>query len=126
MIDFSREIEVAQFKCEYENRIRIFNDSQRICQTTTNIDVFKRRVKEVEGFIEWSFEMKEKGMPLKVDASKDEAFSQLGNFVNFHCKRIAEAKSRRNDIWELNTMLRPSPNFIEAAHYFNKRLGYEL
>lgn len=80
MNEIEREITKEKFLIEYNNRVRIFEDSQRICQETINFDVFLRRADEILSFIEWSYKMKDLKILKATYENKIDAISEFDSF----------------------------------------------
>ena len=76
-------------KFEYPRRRQIFDESIMIIQKTNNPDVLYRRYSEVEDFINWAFDMEQKGLPITIQESESEMRMKLPLFFNYHCVRIA-------------------------------------
>lgn len=120
MNEIEREITKEKFLIEYNNRVRIFEDSQRICQETINFDVFLRRADEILSFIEWSYKMKDLKILKATYENKIDAISEFDSFFNHHCLRIAKCIKGANKVEELKLIdksLRPASNFREVAEY---------
>lgn len=120
MNEIERKIAKEKFLVEYKNRIRIFEDSQRICQETINFDVFVRRADEILSFIEWSYEMKDLKILKTSHENKIDAISEFYRFFNHHCLRIAKGLKVANKVEVLKLIdksLRPASNFREVAEY---------
>lgn len=120
MNEIEREITKEKFLIEYNNRVRIFEDSQRICQETINFDVFLRRADEILSFIEWSYKMKDLKILKATCENKIDAISEFDSFFNHHCLRIAKCIKGANKVEVLKLIdksLRPASNFREVAEY---------
>lgn len=89
-MDISKQAQIQGFiHVEYPNRVRIFEDCNRIMQNTVNFDTFQRRAAEALDFIKWTFEQKAVGMPIKPNMSESEAIGDFCCVYNKHCARIA-------------------------------------
>lgn len=71
------------------SRKRLFNDAKRLIGTTNNFDVFQRRANDLFGFIYWSFEMIEAGVPISSNMTKKEALEECNVYYNENAVRIA-------------------------------------
>lgn len=122
------------FMCEYKNRLRIFEDSQRITQSTNDFEVFKRRADTIIDFIIWSYQQKENGVPIKINQEKDFAIADFNRFYNSQCVRIAkhnrEKATKRTALklslllCEIRTSLKDSINKNEAVEEINNICQY--
>ena len=129
MNDIEKQIAIEKFRVVYNNRLRIFEDSQRICQETKNLDVFARRADEVLSFIEWSYEMRDLKILKTTYENKVDAVSEFNSFFNHHCLRIAKeirGKNRIEQLKKIDRLLRPSDNFREVAVFIANELKNEL
>lgn len=121
MNEIERKIAKEKFLVEYKNRVRIFEDSQRICNETKNFDVLVRRAKEVRSYIEWIFEMQElKMLKVTTHANLTEGINDFYEFYNENCLRIAKTltgRKRIETLKEIDMSLRPASNFREVAEY---------
>lgn len=129
MNEIEKQIAIEKFRVVYNNRLRIFEDSQRICQETKDLDVFVRRADEVLSFIEWSYEMRDLKILKTTYENKIDAISEFYSFFNHHCLRIAKevhGKNRIELLKKIDRMLRPADNFREVAEFIANELKNEL
>ncbi|MCM1166393.1 MAG: hypothetical protein NC401_10355 [Ruminococcus sp.] len=115
----------ATFKIEYPNRLRIYEDSQRIASTTNNIDVLIRRCDEIGDYYDWLQPFIDAGLPVSVNMTQQEAHAELRKFFNAHAVRIAKSiignadtpRKRKNTIPKLELIklqLRDAANKSEC------------
>ena len=88
---------VAFMNIEFPNRVRIFEDCNRLMQSTTNFDVFLRRADAALDFINWTHKMKDAGMPIQINMNRDEAVADFNRVFNRHSVRIAKAIAEAAD-----------------------------
>ncbi len=123
----------AILKYEYPRRRQIFDESIILIQKTNNPDVLHRRYSEVEGFINWAFDMKRKGLPITIQESESEMRMKLPLFFNYHCVRIAHyifenypQKKQFRLLLDLLSSLREADNkedaHIEISELVNKNI----
>lgn len=121
MNEIEREIAKEKFLVEYNNRVRIFEDSQRICNETNNFDVLVRRAKEVRSFIEWTFEMQKlRLLKVTTHANLTDAIMDYHQFYNENCLRLTKTitgRKRIETLKEIDKSLFPASNFREVAEY---------
>lgn len=128
--DMIRKSEIVRFEIEYHSRNRIFENCNRIMQTTVNFDTFQRRAVEALDFIKWSFEQKAAGMPIKLNMSESEAADDFCRVFNKHCARIAmeiadaadtprKAKNAISKLEKIKTSLKESENKAESESDIN-------
>ena len=86
-MDYSQLVAILKF--EYPRRRQIFDESIKLIQKTNNPDVLHRRYSDIEDFINWIFDMKQKGLPITIQESESEMRVKLPRFFNYHCVRIA-------------------------------------
>ena len=86
-MDYSQLAAILKF--EYPRRRQIFDESIKLIQKTNNPDVLHRRYSDIEDFINWVFDMKQKGLPITIQESESEMRMKLPLFFNYHCVRIA-------------------------------------
>lgn len=109
------------FYSELENRQRIFADSNRIVQTTTNFETFERRMDDLLDHIEWGYRMQREGMPANVNMTYEQAIVDWGICYNDNAVRIAKhisasadtaqkAKNRITKIEQIKASLKDVPN----------------
>lgn len=119
--EYQSAANMVLFRAELENRQRIFADSNRIIQTTTNFDTFERRMADLLDHIEWSYKMVREGMPVNLNMSYEQAISDWGACYNDNAIRIAKhisasadsaqkVKSRIVKIEQIKTSLKDAPN----------------
>lgn len=124
----------AILKIEYPRRQQIFDESLAIMQKTNNPDVLIRRYDVITDFVEWFFEQKEKGLPLKADKTKEQMNDDIPAFFNFHAARIANhisehtpKKNRHQCLMSLLSALKDCRNkeeaHIEISELINKNLN---
>lgn len=117
--------ELAQFAVEYPNRQRIFTDSIRIVETTTNVDVFKSRISSIRDFLNWMQEQIDNGYPIITKFPPSKAHAAVDAFCNSNAVRIAKAISENvktsrkalsvfDKVEALSFMLCDAPNKAEA------------
>lgn len=91
--DSDRLLKLSRFQFEAPNRIRIFNDSIKLVQSTQNANTFIGRVKEIDMFTEWSFEQLRDGMPLTTYGRNHlEMVRSYRNMINRNALRVAQAE----------------------------------
>lgn len=131
--EYERQVKEATMIIEYPRRRQIFDESVSIIQKTNNPDVLFRRYGLVSEFVQWAFELKKNGFPIKIEETEEDMNTKLPTFYNFHCVRIANhviensPKSKRFQILSgLQQSLKPASNkedaFIEIAQLINKTL----
>lgn len=86
-MDYSQLVAILKF--EYPRRRQIFDESIKLIQKTNNPDVLHLRYSDIEDFINWAFDMKQKGLPITIQESESEMRMKLPRFFNYHCVRIA-------------------------------------
>lgn len=125
--------QMAILKIEYPRRQQIFNESVAIMQRTNNPNVLIRRYSELTDYVDWFFEQKEKGLPLKADKTKEQMNNDIPTFFNFHAVRIAKhvsenvlKKNRHQVLMALLSSLKDCNNkekaYIEITELINKNL----
>lgn len=125
--------QMAILKIEYPRRQQIFNESVAIMQRTNNPNVLIRRYSELTDYVDWFFEQKEKGLPLKADKTKEQMNNDIPTFLNFHAVRIAKhvsenvlKKNRHQVLMALLSSLKDCNNkekaYIEITELINKNL----
>lgn len=131
MGDFVIQNKKATFmNIEYPNRVRIFEDCNRLMQSTTNFDTFQRRAAEALDFINWTHEMKDAGMPIQINMNRDEAVADFNRVFNRHSVRIARSiaeaadtpRKAKNAIGKLETIksaLKESENLHDSDSMLN-------
>lgn len=87
-----KQLELSSFVIEAPCRIRIYNDSMHILETTNIASTFISRVQEVVGFQDWAAIQIRKGMPLKTDGSMLQSRSECNEFINRNALRVALAE----------------------------------
>lgn len=131
--EYERQIKKATILIEYQRQRQIFDESLAIMQRTNNPYVLIRRYSELINFVEWVFEQKEKGLPLKTDKTKDQINEDIPAFFNFHAARIANyisehtpKKNRHQSLMNLLSALKNCRNeedaYIEISELINKNL----
>lgn len=131
--EYERQIKKATMLIEYPRQRQIFDESLAIMQRTNNPDVLIRRYSELINFVEWFFEQKEKGLPLKADKTKEQMNADIPAFFNYHAARIAHyvaehspKKKRHQILIELLGSLKDCRNkeeaHIEISELINKNL----
>lgn len=119
--EYQSAANMVLFRAELENRQRIFADSNRIIQATTNFETFERRMADLLDHIEWSYRMVREGMPVNLNMSYEQAISDWGTCYNDNAVRIAKhisssadtvqkAKSRIVKIEQIKETLKDAPN----------------
>lgn len=130
LIMASGKRQYESFKFEYPNRVRIFEDCNRLIQTTVNFEIFQRRAAEALNFIKWIYEKKAAGMPIKLNMSESEAVDDFCRVFNKHCARIAREiaaaadtpRKAKNALAKLETIkstLKESDNKSECESEIN-------
>lgn len=115
---------------EYPNRVRIFEDCNRLMQSTTNFDTFQRRAAEALDFIKWTYEQQAAGMPVKMNMSKSDALDDFCRVFNKHAARIAgsiatvadtprKAKNALPKLESIKATLREAENKSECESAIN-------
>lgn len=130
-MDTVKQTQIQGFiQVEYPNRVRIFEDCNRLMQTTVNFETFKRRAAEVLDFIKWSFEQKAAGMPIKLNMSESESVDDFCRVFNKHSARIAreiaaaadtprKAKNALAKLEMIKSALKESDNLAEVESAIN-------
>lgn len=130
-MDTVKQAQIQGFiQIEYPNRVRIFEDCNRLMQTTVNFETFQHRAAEALDFIKWSFEQKAAGMPIKLNMSESEAADDFCRVFNKHCARIAQEiaaaadtpRKAKNALAKLETIksaLKECENMAESESAIN-------
>ncbi len=130
-MDTVKQTQIQGFiQVEYPNRARIFEDCNRLMQTTVNFETFKHRAAEALDFIKWSFEQKAAGMPIKLNMSESEAVDDFCRVFNKHSARIAreiaaaadtprKAKNALAKLEMIKSALKESDNLAEVESAIN-------
>lgn len=84
--------DIAVFNFEAPNRIRIYNESMRILETTNIAKTFIGRVQDVIAFQDWAAVQVRKGMPLKMNGNILSARKGCNEFINRNALRVALAE----------------------------------
>lgn len=84
--------DIAVFNFEAPNRIRIYNESMRILETTNIAKTFIGRVQNVIAFQDWAAVQVRKGMPLKMNGNILSARKGCNEFINRNALRVALAE----------------------------------
>lgn len=125
--------QMAALKIEFPRRQQIFDESLAVMQKTNNPDVLMRRYSELTDFVDWFFEQKENGLPLKADKTKEQMNEDIPAFFNFHAVRIAKyisdnapKKKRHQYLMDILKYLKECKNrmnaHIEITELINKNL----
>lgn len=88
----SRQKKTACFSVEAPSRIRIFNDSLRLIETTNNATTFIGRVSDIEEFLDWATGQIKNGMPLQMDGNILSVRKQTYELINRNALRVALAE----------------------------------
>lgn len=131
--EYERQVKEATMIIEYPRRRQIFDESVSIIQKTNNPDVLFRRYDLLTEFVQWAFELKKNGFPIKIEETEEDMRIKLQTFYNFHCVRIAKfmgenaPKSKRfQTLLDLQKSLKSASNkessFIEIAQIINKTI----
>ncbi len=86
------QYDIASFSIEAPNRIRIYNESMHILETTNVAKTFIGRVRDVVAFQDWAAIQVRKGMPLKVSGNILSARRDCYEFINRNALRVALAE----------------------------------
>ena len=78
----NRLSDISVFNVEAPNRIRIYNDSMRILETTRIAKTFIGRVQDVMEFQDWAAVQVRKGMPLKMNGNILSVRKGCNEFIN--------------------------------------------
>lgn len=84
----NKQNDVAEFMVEAPNRLRIFNDSMRLIETTNNATTFIGRVSDIEEFLDWATEQVKNGMPLKMEGDIFSARDNIYKLINRNSLRV--------------------------------------
>ncbi len=84
--------DIAAFSVEAPNRIRIYNESMHLLETTNVAKTFIGRVRDVCEFQDWAAVQVRKGMPLKIDGNILSARRDCYEFINRNALRVALAE----------------------------------
>ena len=87
-----RKKKIACFSVEAPNRIRIFNDSMRLVETTNNAATFIERVDNIEEFLNWATEQIKNGMPLQMEGNILSVRKQAYELINRNSLRVTLAE----------------------------------
>ena len=87
-----RQKKIACFSVEAPNRIRIFNDSMRLVETTNNAATFIERVDNIEEFLNWATEQIKNGMPLQMEGNILSVRKQAYELINRNALRVTLAE----------------------------------
>lgn len=88
----NRLSDISVFNVEAPNRIRIYNDSMRILETTKNAKTFIGRVQDVIEFQDWAAVQVLNGMPLKMNGNILSVRKGCNEFINRNAFRVALAE----------------------------------
>lgn len=83
---------ITVFSVEATNRIRIYNESMHILETTDVAETFIGRVQDVVAFQDWAASQVHKGMPLKMNGNILSARKGCNEFINRNALRVALAE----------------------------------
>ena len=89
---YEQEASIAGFMVEAPNRLRIFNDSIRLIETTNNATTFIGRVSDIEEFLDWATEQVKNGMPLQMDGNILSVRKQIYELINSNALRVSLAE----------------------------------
>lgn len=84
--------DIAAFSVEAPNRIRIYNESMHLLETTDVAKTFIGRVRDVCEFQDWAAVQERKGMPLKMNGNILSARKGCNEFINRNALRVALAE----------------------------------
>lgn len=84
--------DIAVFSVEAPNRIRIYNESMHILETTDVAETFIGRVQNVLAFQDWAALQVRNGMPLKINGNILSARKDCNEFINRNALRVALAE----------------------------------
>lgn len=84
--------DITAFSMEAPNRIRIYNESMHLLETTDVANTFIGRVRDVCEFQDWAAVQVRKGMPLKIDGNILSARRDCYEFINRNALRVALAE----------------------------------
>lgn len=83
---------IAAFSVEAPNRIRIYNESMHLLETTDVAKTFIGRVRNVCEFQDWAAVQVRNGMPLKMSGNILSARRDCYEFINRNALRVALAE----------------------------------
>lgn len=86
------QLNIAAFSVEAPNRIRIYNESMHLLETTDVAKTFIGRVRDVCKFQDWAAVQVRKGMPLKMNGNILSARKGCNEFINRNALRVALAE----------------------------------
>lgn len=84
--------DIAAFSVEAPNRIRIYNESMHLLETTDVANTFIGRVQDVVALQDWAAVQVRKGMLLKIDGNILSARRDCYEFINRNALRVALAE----------------------------------
>lgn len=94
-----RQKKIACFSVEAPSRIRIFNDSMKLIETTNNATTFISRISDIEEFWDWAAEQVKDGMPLQMDGNILSVRKHTYELINRNALRVAIAEfSKWNEV----------------------------